>query len=364
MKQQTYILLNKNTPILSFYCNRNEFDEPEFIESKWLSGLKPIGYKNLNSFLEHRKAPKHRKHIEELLLRYGCDDMEGFLNVTHALSLNDTFWVKKECFDLTWEQVSLYRNPFNDLVSLAAFDGIFSDSDFSSTSPEFGTDGYYAKCWMREGKDVYLYKTGSAMYEIEPLSEFLATQLSSILCPNAVQYDLDFYHGKLISKCKLFTSEQVSLVKASHLFGTEKTLPELLKGFDAIGGEEDFRRMCILDSLIFNHDRHYGNFGALVDSDTLQSLGMAPVYDNNRSLFPELDEDQLQNPDWYISRCKPRLGRDFVKNAQGLLTSELRVELKNLQGFRFQQHSEIEVPQNRLDLLSDLVNRQIHAILG
>ncbi len=364
MECRSYILLNQNTPLLRFSCQRNEFDEPEFWEDQWLSEARPVGYQSLTGFLEHRKAPKHRKHIRELLLRYGCDDMEGFLNVTHALSLNDTFWVKKEDSDLTWERLSLYRNPFNDLVSLAAFDGVFSSSAFSSTSPEFGTDGYYAKCWMREGQDIYLYKTGSAMYEIEPVSEYLACQLASILCPNSVAYDLAFYHQKLISKCKLFTSEAVSLVKASSLFGNERTIPQLLEGFAVIGGEDDFRRMCVLDALIFNHDRHYGNFGALVDATTQKPIGMAPVYDHNRSLFPELDEDQLRSPDWYLGRCKPRLGRDFVKNAQGLLTPALRTELKNLQGFRFRQHPEIEIPQTRLDLLCDLVNRQIDAILG
>ncbi len=358
-----YILLNKDTPFLSFCSVRNEFDEPEFFEIEWFSPLRPIGYKRLGSFLEGRKAPKHRRHIQELLARYGCDDLEGFLNVTHALSLNDTFWVKRADSDLTWEDVSLYKNPFNELVSLAAFDGVFSESSLSSTSPEFGTDGYYAKCWVREGDGVWLYKTGSGMYEIEPVSEFLATQLAEIICPNSVRYGLGVYRGKLISKCKLFTSEQFGLVKASAMFGGEKTLPELMRGFAEIGGEEDFRRMCILDSLTFNHDRHYGNFGALVNADTFGPIGMAPVYDNNRSLFPELDEDQLGNPDWYLTRCKPRLGRDFVTNARVLMTPEIRAELQNLRGFRFCGHGEIEISERRLDLLSDLVNRQIKAIL-
>lgn len=31
-----YILLNKNTPALSFACTRNEFGEPEFVEDSWL----------------------------------------------------------------------------------------------------------------------------------------------------------------------------------------------------------------------------------------------------------------------------------------------------------------------------------------
>lgn len=359
-----YLLLNQDTPVLLFRCTRNEFDEPEFQEISWLAELRPIGYHNLTAFLEHRKAPKHRRHIQELLTRYGCDDLEGFLQVTHALSLNDTFWVKEADSPLRWEQVSLYRNEFDQLISEAAFDGTFSHSDFSSTSPEFGTDGYYAKCWIREGADIYLYKSGSALYEIEPLSEFLAAQLATVLCPGAVPYDLDFHHSKLISKCPLFTSEQLGLAKASAVFsGQERTIPALLDYFRSLGSEDAFRRMCILDALIFNPDRHYGNFGVVYDTSTMEILRMAPVFDNNRSLFPELDEEQLAHPEWYLKKCRPRLGTDFIRNAQGLLTPELRAELKNLQGFRFQQHPCIEAPQERLDLLSNLVQRQLENIL-
>ena len=140
-----YVLMNRDLPMLRFTCERNAFDEPEFIENEWLTDLRPIGYEELGDFLARRQAPKHRRHIKELLERYGCDDLEGFLRVTHALSLNDTFWVKEADSDSFWSSVSLYQNEFDQLVSEAAFDGVISETDLSSTSPEFGTDCYYAK---------------------------------------------------------------------------------------------------------------------------------------------------------------------------------------------------------------------------
>lgn len=90
-KQMEYIPMNKDCAILSFLCSRNEFDEPEFMELSWHAAYRPIGYKTLRGFLERRKAPKYRQHIQRLLERYGCDDLEGFIRVTHAVSLNDTF---------------------------------------------------------------------------------------------------------------------------------------------------------------------------------------------------------------------------------------------------------------------------------
>ena len=114
-----YILMNKDSAWLSFSCRRNEFDEVECSEHEWYTELRPWGYHNLTDYLTGRQAPKHRKHITELLERYNCNDLEGFLNVTHALSLNDIFWVKPETSRLKWDDVSLYRNEFDELVAAA-----------------------------------------------------------------------------------------------------------------------------------------------------------------------------------------------------------------------------------------------------
>ena len=362
-KKTEYILMNKDCCVLSFLCIRNEYDEPTFQELQWHVDYRPIGYKTLAGFLERRKAPKHREHIQRLLERFGCDDLEGFLNVTHAVSLNDTFWVKRADRDICWDQVSLYRNEFDQLISEAAFDGSASSSELSTTSPEFGTDGNYAKCWIREDDGIYLYKTGSSRYEVEPLSEFLAAQLAAHICPNYVDYDLDFYRDKLISKCKLFTTEDLGLAKAAGIFTEDRTIPAMLRYFEELGSGDAFRRMCILDALTYNPDRHYGNFGVLFNTDTMEPISMCPVFDNNRSLFPDLDQGQLENPDWYLQKCKPMIGKDFLVTARGLLTPEINSDLKNLLGFRFTQHDRITAPQERLDALSKIVNAQIKAIL-
>lgn len=359
-----YILMNRDEPMLDFTCRRNEFDEPELFEDKWHTDYRPIGYRNLASFLELRKAPKHRRHIQSLLEQFGCDDLEGFIQITHALSLNDTFWVRSPDSTLSWKDVSLYSNEFNELISEAAFDGTISETDLYSTSPEFGTDGYYAKCWVREDTGIYLYKSGSALYEIELISEYLATQLAAAICPPSVPYDLDYYHGKLISKCPLFTSETVGLAKASAVFGgKECTIPEMLQFFAELGSADTFRRMCILDAIILNPDRRYGNFGVLFNTANMELLCMAPVFDNNRGLFPELDIDQLTNPAWYINRCRPRLGRNFLVTAKKLLTDDIRRDLEPLREFTFRQHPVIQTDQTRLDALSGIVRSQIIQIL-
>ena len=119
-----YILMNKDEPWALFSCVQDEFGEESAVLNEWYTDLRPLGLQSLTAWLEKRKAPKHRKHIEPLLERYGCVGLEGFLHVTHALSLNDTFWVKEESETLGWDEVSLYRNEFDALIAQAAFSGV------------------------------------------------------------------------------------------------------------------------------------------------------------------------------------------------------------------------------------------------
>lgn len=357
-----YLLLNKDSVWLAFHCEQNEYLETTAQENVWYTEQRPFGYRNLTDFLEQRKAPKHRAHIAELLKEYGCETLEGYLNVTHALSLNDTFWVKPADFPLTWAEVSLYCNPFNEVISEAAFDGSMSSSTFSSTSPEFSTDGQYAKCWVRENDAVQLYKTGG-VFGMEPLSEFLAAQLANLFCTEAVPYDLGFHHGALISKCPLFTSEQFGLAKAAALT-KDRTISGFLQYFESIGSGDAFRRMCIFDALILNIDRHSGNFGVLYENDTMQVQKMAPVFDNNRSLLFDLDNDQLKNVEWCIRHCSPRLGSDFIATARGLLTDAIRSDLRNLKEFRFAGHPQIFIEPERIERLNLILQFQLEKILA
>lgn len=357
-----YLLLNKDSVWLEFQCVQNEYLETTAQEAVWHTEQRPFGYTNLTDFLERRKAPKHRAHIAELLREYGCETLEGYLNVAHALSLNDTFWVKPAESPLTWEEVSLYRNPFNAVISEAAFDGSLSSSGLSSTSPEFSTDGQYAKCWIREADTIWLYKTGG-LFGMEPVSEFLASQLASVFCTESVPYDLGFYHRALISRCPLFTSEQYGLAKAAVLT-KDRTISGFLQYFESIGSGDAFRRMCIFDALTLNIDRHSGNFGVLYDNDTLQVQNMAPVFDNNRSLLFDLDNDQLEHTEWCIRHCSPRLGSDFIATARGLLTEDIRPDLKNLKDFHFIGHPTIPIDPERLDRLNALLQHQLTTILA
>lgn len=82
-----YVLLNKDVVIAEFEVDVI-FDTiavvEQFVEL-------PYWFDDIGNFIRNRRAPKQRENIEELLRLSGCDTLQGFLDISHALSLVDTF---------------------------------------------------------------------------------------------------------------------------------------------------------------------------------------------------------------------------------------------------------------------------------
>lgn len=83
----------------------------------------PYWIRDLGIFIENRKAPKQRENIETLLKMSGCDTLLGWLEVTHVLTLIDTYWVKPKQSALDWKKVGLYTHKFNEVVAKTALEG-------------------------------------------------------------------------------------------------------------------------------------------------------------------------------------------------------------------------------------------------
>lgn len=130
-----------------------------------VKGKLPLGLKLPTSWIENRKASSHNHQLLDLMIQCGCDTLSGFIDFTHAASLNDTFWVKRADDDAEWNDISLYRNDFNETISNASFYGSgMSVIDLSSPSPELVMDGSFPKCVKRETDGIYLYKRGLGAY--------------------------------------------------------------------------------------------------------------------------------------------------------------------------------------------------------
>lgn len=361
-----YLLMNKENPVAAFSVQETMFGREYRIES--ISGRLPYGFSNLNDWIENRKASKHNAHLAKLMADCGCDTAEGFIKFTHAASMNDTFWIKTETEPVTWDQVSLFRNEFNETVSKLAFEGGgLYGIGFSTTSPELTTDGTFRKCWKREEDGIYLYKRGSdgaANTGMEPYSEVLASELASCLCTESVSYQLTKLNGKTCSKCRLFTDETYGYVPIYKCFDTRNISPgDMFQFYTEHGFEEQFRRMVVCDALTFNIDRHAGNHGILVKNDTLEIERFAPVFDFNLALLPYVMQDEFSDISSVLLRYSPVIGDDFTRIGQTMLTPSIRTDLINLKGFHFSYRGDSKFTKARIKALEEIVNLQIDGIL-
>lgn len=362
-----FIFMNKNEELLLFESNRAELGIVTFTELERYSDILPLSFDNISDWISTRQAPKHREHMRNLLRQCGCDDLDGFIRVSHALGLNDTFWIKPEGSDLSWDDVSLYQNPFNETIARIAFEGGLYGEHFSSTSPELITDGSYAKCWIRNEDEILLLKRGTSGARntgLEPYSEYYAAQLGELICRDNVSYDLITHHGKLASSCKLFTDEKTGFTPVWKILSNKSTPVDILDYFDSIGAGESFRRMLVLDALILNTDRHMGNYGILVDNDTQDVIGMAPVFDNNQALLPYAEQQDFKDMDRYLESRPTKIGTDFNETAHWALTHGIKKDLNNLRGFRFTRHRKYNLPEERLQILEDVIDKQITRIIN
>ena len=216
-----YQLMNKDV-IVATYEEHKDIDEYYYEEVNRFDPYLPHGFIDINDWIDGRQIAKHRVSIEKLMRELGLTTRHDFIGMARCLSLTDTFWMKRADEELTWEDVSLYRNPFDDVIARIAFDGTGMHGRAASpTSPEFATSGSFAKCWIREGNQISLLKRGSTGYAnagFEPYSEALAAQLLAAARIDHVPYSIVQFHGKLASKCPLFTSENVGFVSAHRFF--------------------------------------------------------------------------------------------------------------------------------------------------
>jgi len=115
---------------------------------------------------------------------------------------------------------------------------------------------------------------------------------------DCVDYGLEKREGVLASTCGLFTDTDTAFVRIGR-FVTRYGLPACLNWYHGTGSvfREHVSDMLTFDALIYNCDRHFGNFGVPRDNRTGVSLRPAPLFDHGFSLFNFATADDITRPE-------------------------------------------------------------------
>lgn len=335
-------------------------------------GLRIPLRKSVNHWWRRRAIPASRSGLSQALRSLHLNAPEELLTKCFGLSLSDQYWVKPVDADMTWEQVNFFDHDFSEDVGNILLGGKPSGDSISLLSPDSSVGGWLRKKWKIVDGKRCLLKGGSNFWS-EPFNEVIASMIADRLGIAHVNYWLSYEgkHHAPMSVCEDFITRDTELVEAS-------SIAKVLVRNDGESKYDHFCRCCehlhipayessldemlVLDFLIANQDRHKGNFGAIRDAETLEFLGMAPLFDCGTSL-------QYDTPDVYI---EPYLNVEsqpfcsFHDEQIMLVKHPERFDLTVLQGINddiramfADERARAYIPERRAEKIFQVVNARI-----
>jgi hypothetical protein len=248
------------------------------------------------------------------------------------------------------------------------------DGNYNRYTPDISSDGNLRKRWeINNNGERVLIKAGKSPYMQEPVNEVIASMLCNRLNIPHVPYSLDFEDGEPVSKCANMTNADTEFVEAIRVYYTRE--PSYFENnkykhycacahrLGVKNNTETLDRMMALDYLILNHDRHFKNFGILRNSQTLNSVEAAPLFDNGSSLFHEDGAAFITLPE----RAKMRTECfDSLDKQLDLITDWSWFDAPKLEGFTEECRDLLlnvpSVEKERAEKITGVLEKRIQAV--
>ncbi len=381
-----YILKNKDIDVLEFEVEiftltYNDDSKKDVMENLYnikilREDLLPINFHSyqhldlsLGNWINNRKVPMNRKFVKNIISTYKHNTPMDYIDICFGLSLNDSYWIIPADSDYKWSNYNLYDNKFSEILELVAFKGESHKVSGIVSSPEYTTNGMIKKCWHRENGAIYLYK-GNSNLEYggkEAYSEYYMAQIAKTMNFNHISYDLVKFHDEIVSACEIFTNENEGYMPIHHFISKEvlhqANPTKLIESINKVYGEESLQDLLLFDSIIYNVDRHLGNFGMIIDNNTNEILRPAPIFDNGLSAFCLMDEENLQNCADYLSQFNSKIKFSFDYQMKRFVQPRHIESLEKLSHFTFKRHHKFNLDEKWLKPLeSHIQNRANIAI--
>lgn len=263
----------------------------------------------LSRWLRNRAIPATRPGLDPVLQRLNLDSSEDLLFEGLGLSLSDQYWLKPENAILSWENINFFDQPFSPALGEAlaphdpdsgaeAIARIGEEGIIVASSPDAALNGNLSKRWEVRGNERVLIKSGKPerLYQ-EPMNERIATLLCARIMPQDayVAYELEQNgYPSHVSACPCMVDARTEFVPAADVVLSHKednsasrceTFATVCEQHGLHDAREAIDRMLVVDHILANFDRHWGNFGILMDSESRTWLRLAPIFDTGEALW-------------------------------------------------------------------------------
>ena len=122
--------------------------------------------------------------------------------------------------------------------------------------------------------------------------------------------------------------------------------------------------MLVFDAVIYNEDRHFGNFGVLMNSRDCKIIDAAPIFDNGVSLFNYAMKEDIDNLSEYAQTRGNPYGIPYEAVCKEVMGAEQRAQLKKLIGFTFTRHKSYNLPEKRIKAIEKQINLRVRQLLA
>lgn len=242
---------------------------------------------NFEHWCASRVLSLDRRYAKEILNSIGAAqastdrDRAQIALSYRCLCLYDVYWTRLRGDTATFAEVNLYTNSLHSaFVDLSLRGKSMTVQNSSLIAGDLSADGCFPKAWVRDGGSFLLYKGGEAS---DVKRELLASRICRCFDCRQVLYEPLLYDGRLVSVSRLIASVEYSLVpfQAYEIYAANHEMDALasILALDAHG----YYMMNILDYLTGNTDRHWGNWGLLVDNRTNRPVRLYDLMDLNQA---------------------------------------------------------------------------------
>lgn len=199
----------------------------------------------------------------------------------HCLTLTDLYWVRQQGEEVQFSGINLYENQLsNAFVDISLRGREMTVENAHLIADDMSTSGVFPKAWIRRDGTFYLYKDED---ERAVEDEILASRIARCFKVPQVLYEEELFEGKKISVCKLFTNQRYSIAtrEAFEIYAVNHEMdPDaFIQSLDVYG----WYMMNLIDYLVGNTDRHWGNWGFLIDNQTHRPVRLHELMDFNQA---------------------------------------------------------------------------------
>ena len=316
-RAEEYYLMHKDIPVCLMELS-NDGTLGNYKKNSAALNHFPIGGQmndmKFHEWWRDRAIPKTRNGAESALHRLGYESTNSALVDNLALSLSDCYWIQPRGEGLTWADVNLFTNEFVDtfgeltinrdkvidLRNKTRFNCAASQGELQkkwcidASGRRYMIKGNYGESYQQSINELFATelhkKQGFSNYT--PYQAALVTVQGDVEGLGCLSYDFCSENLEMISAWELLQSIKIRQ-NESYYYPFKKVCLSLgikEEDFDAFMDYE-----IMTDYLMSNTDRHMNNISIIRDPDSLEILGMAPIYDSGNSMFYNIPYEQLDN---------------------------------------------------------------------